>query len=238
MQYTPTEDFESLMDRVDVLSDRVRSLTGEPKHQVKQEVPRELKSRLSALNGQSEKVHWDPELDSEVQSVGEMQAPREPFLPNYQDSRGMQASVTFPTDSQGQDSTCTVSMTTFPRDWLGPPERGLVELRPADDRFSLVCSYRRYRLRLREYRVTPGISRNLGVWQRRISHVMLRNTFTGFRPLALLNFLVSYKKVLDHNEIPEVGGLLLMHNFLQGDALSLFETMMNDAGSDTAGLTA
>ena len=113
-----------------------------------------------------------------------------------------------------------------------------MELRPADDRFSLVCSYRRYRLRLRESRATPGISRNLGVWQRRISHVMQRNTFTGRRPLALLNFLASYKRVLDHNEIPEVGGLLLMHNFLQGDALSLFETMMNDAGSDTAGFTA
>ena len=150
----------------------------------------------------------------------------------------MQASAPFPTDSEAQDSPCTVSMPTFPHDWLGPPERGLVDLRPAYDRFSLVCSYKPYRLRLRESRATPGISRNLGFWQRRISHFMQRNTFARCRPLALLNFLASHKRVLDHNEIPEVGGLLLMHNFLQRDALSLFETMMNDAGSDTAGFTA
>ena len=51
MQYTPADDFKSLMDRVDVLSDRVRSLAGEPKRHVKKAVPRELKTRLSALNG-------------------------------------------------------------------------------------------------------------------------------------------------------------------------------------------
>ena len=110
MQYTPAEDFESLMNRVDVLSDRDRNLTGEPKRQVKQEVPRKLKSRLSAFNGQPEKVRRDPELEIEVQSADETQAPREHF----------------PTDSQGQDSTYMVSMPTFPRDWLGPAERGLV----------------------------------------------------------------------------------------------------------------
>ena len=120
MQYTPAEDFKSLMDRVDVLSDRVRSLTGEPKRHVKQEVPRELKSRLSALNGQSEKVHWDPELDSEVQSAGEMQARASLSSPATRTVVGCRLLAPFPTDSQGQDSTYTVSMPTFPRDWLGP----------------------------------------------------------------------------------------------------------------------
>ena len=237
MAYTPAQEFRSLMDRVDTLSDKVRALSGDTRRHVKREDPRDLLTKSSAHYGQSDKVHWNPELEDEVDSVGDMQA-HEPYLSNCRGSRGTQASEPFPTHNQGEDSTYTVSMPTFPRDWLGPPERGLVELRPADDRFSLVCSYRRYRLRLRESRATPGISRNLGVWQRRIAHVMQRNKFTGRRPLALLNFLASYKRTLDHNEIPEVGGLLLMHNFLEGDALSLFETMMNDAGSDTAGFTA
>ena len=119
--------------------------------------------------------------------------------------------------------------------WMGPYEEGLNELQPADGRFTRVMSYRRYRLLNRTSQRGPDVSRNLGIWVRRLSHVMNRNKFDVPRPVAILNFLSAYKNALDAEYIPEVAGLLMMHNFLELDALTLFEVMMNDAGTDTAG---
>ena len=64
---------------------------------------------------------------------------------------------------------------------------------------------------------------------------MNRNKFSGSKPVSVLNFLASYKTSPDHEFIPEVVGHRVMSNFFEGDALTLYETMSNDAGTESPG---
>eukprot|EP00171_Calliarthron_tuberculosum_P004418 IDg4418t1 len=97
---------------------------------------------------------------------------------------------------------------------------GLRELEPSDPRFSEILSYRRYRLSNQDDHFGPEVSRNIGVWVRRLEHVMGKYTFNGSKPVACLRFLSVFKRQLDNEGIPEAGALRIWPNFLSGEALS------------------
>jgi len=114
---------------------------------------------------------------------------------------------------------------------LGPMEEGLPELTPSDERFERVMSYRRYRLIDANSVLDDTISRNLGIWIRRLKHQMERNIFDGKRPVAILNFFAAFKKALDGERIPEAGALQILPHFLDGSPKDIYEGMMDDANA-------
>jgi len=120
---------------------------------------------------------------------------------------------------------------------LGPMEEGLPEIQPTDERFNQVMSYRRYRLNDVNSVLDTEVSRNLGIWIRRLRHQMERNIFDGKRPVAILNFLASFKKALDGERIPEAGALQILPHFLDGSPKDIYEGMMDDANAGCGGFS-
>ena len=216
-EYARGSEVERLSTRVEALSEQVEELSGRPGRST-------AYSRSTPRTPRRMDPHEDHSGSEEDYAVRDT-APSTTPHPRRQSS---------PTDSM---ATTSVPVFTANR-WLGPPELGLTELTPADDRFTQAVSYRRYRLHNRDSRVSSNLTRNLGTWARRLRHTMDRNRFSGRRPVAILNFLSSYKKALDGEDIPEAGGLLLMSNWLEGEALTTFEAMINDAGVDSVGFAA
>ena len=214
------DDLRKLSDRVDVLSDKVRSFgigrVPQPQTAHTRPAPPAHQPYLHPTRVENDGLS---ERDEQVAAPVDLDPAQ------------------YPSHQTGEDSTVTKSVpATLTSRWLGPHEEGLVELLPADDRFTMALSYRRYRLHNRGSVLNSDVTRNLGKWQRRLSHRMAeRNMFSGTRPVAILNFLAAYKNALDGEFIPEVAGLVLMHHYLYGEALTLFETMMNDAGAESAG---
>ena len=121
------------------------------------------------------------------------------------------------------------------QEYLGPPAHGLLEIVPSDRRFADVLNYRRYRLMDTTAEPNPEITRNYGRWARRIRHRMERCRFDGSKPVAILNFLRTYKQTLDSDRIPEVAALEIMGNFLDHDANTLYCLMMNNSADNLGG---
>ena len=235
--YTRNQEFQELSDRVDALSERLRTMAPSPPPVLKQEAS--ATPRAEAPRGASHAASMPATATprSRHQPLAEPEDDDRASVHREEAYAAPMAKATTPRPSR-DDHVTTSSVTAAPpssSSWMGPYEEGLTELQPADGRFTRVMSYRRYRLLNRASQRGPDVSRNLGIWVRRLSHVMNRNKFDGSRPVAILNFLSAYKNALDAEYIPEVAGLLMMHNFLELDALTLFEVMMNDAGTDTAG---
>lgn len=116
--------------------------------------------------------------------------------------------------------------------WKGPRHPGLIELEPSDPRFRDVLLYRRYRLLQRNVRMGPEVSRNIGIWTRRLEYVMGKHVFSGTNPVACLKFLSVFKTQLDNEGVPEAGALKVWPSFLSGDALDVFNGMTEDGDGE------
>lgn len=114
---------------------------------------------------------------------------------------------------------------------------GLRELEPSDPRFSEMLLYRCYRLFNKDGHFGPEVSRNSGVWVRRIEHVMSKYTFNGAKPVACLRFLSAFKKQLDNEGIHEAGALRIWPNFLSGESLELFKGQSEKCDENLGGFT-
>lgn len=113
-------------------------------------------------------------------------------------------------------------------DGLGPHHSRLCELIPSDMRFQRLVSYRRYRLRNRDQVFGPAVSRNIGIWTRRLQQVMDKHALSGTRPVSCLRLLSAFKKALDDEDIPEGAVLRIWPNFLTHDAYELFNQLTED----------
>ena len=121
------------------------------------------------------------------------------------------------------------------RPWKGPRVEGLKELRPSDPRFTDVLSYRRYRLlNTSSYRGSQ-VQREVGVYSRRMSHVMQKLIFDGRTPIAILRFLSTFKKELDRNGLSEGSAVMLCPKFLDGEALELYDDQFDDSADGLGG---
>lgn len=120
---------------------------------------------------------------------------------------------------------------------MGNSYPGLQESEPSDLRFGKVLSYRRYQLLNRSARMGPQISRNIGVWTRRLEYVMDKHVFNRNKPVACIRFLSVFKTQLDNEGIPEAGALKVWPSFLSGEALDVFNGMTEDGDSELGGFT-
>lgn len=117
---------------------------------------------------------------------------------------------------------------------LGPKQRGLSELQCSDRLFQPIISYRKYRLRITDQVIDDQITANTGLNIRRLDHTMKNRKFSGSEPLRVLNFLNLFKAQCDSNGISEGGALLLLPNFLDGEAYELFMSNQ-DLGEECTG---
>lgn len=116
----------------------------------------------------------------------------------------------------------------------GPKQRGLSELKCSDRLFQPIISYRRYRLRLTDQVIDDMVTGNAGLNHRRLEHTLKNRKFTGSEPLRILSFLSLFKAQCDNNRITEGGALILLPNFLEGEAYELFMSNQ-DMGEDNTG---
>ena len=59
--------------------------------------------------------------------------------------------------------------------------------------------------------------------------------FSRVKPTAILNFLITFKQVLDSDLIPEDAALEVKGNFTDNDASTLYCLMMNENGAEIRG---
>ncbi len=236
-------DLQALTSRVDELSEKLRRVTKQPGR------PGSHPTRTVPPMPEGDELDGDqrPDIDHEDLEEGQHRdmtgvdthVTRSGVPSHLESSRQTYGGYARNSREQGrpspQDATSSVTMSAMPRNNqpLGPAEYGLDEIEPADDRFRQVLSYRRYRLRDTTSVASGTILRNVGIWQRRLDHVMKRHRFDGKRPVSILNFLASFKTALDTNGVPEIAALIIMPNYLDGEAQVLFKTMMDDAGVQT-----
>ena len=106
---------------------------------------------------------------------------------------------------------------------LGPPQYGLEEILPADPDFTAVVSYRRYRLQKMDPDTGPRVSRYVGEYVKLFNPTLNTRKFDGSIPIGVLDFLSCFKRTCDEHGVTEGLALLLLPQFLFGDARSLIE---------------
>lgn len=81
----------------------------------------------------------------------------------------------------------------------------------------------------------PELSRNIGVLTRRMEDVMGKHVFSGKKHIACLRFLSVFKTQLDNEGVPKAGALKMWPSFLSGDALKIFNGMVEDSDEELGG---
>ena len=113
---------------------------------------------------------------------------------------------------------------------LGPPHSRVTAICPADPDFKTVVSYRRYRLNIVNAETGSSVSRHVGDYVKLFKPTMDSREFDGSIPIAVLDFLSSFKRICDEHGVTEGLAVLLLPNFLVGDARALAEENFEIAG--------
>lgn len=120
---------------------------------------------------------------------------------------------------------------------MGPRKSGLRELDPQNPIFKSALSYRRYRLQNtdpdRSYRVKKLMHKR----QKRLRPVKDKYTFDGSNSIAILRFVSVFKSQLDQDHIGEGAALLILPEFLAGDARDAWEASFEISGEMGGGFT-
>jgi hypothetical protein len=109
----------------------------------------------------------------------------------------------------------------------GPPVPGLNEIIPSRSAYRQVLSYRTYRLVNKNQRYEPSVTAKLASYAKRIKH-SLEETFDGNKPIAVLDFLRSFKESADHNQVGEGAATRLMPYFLKGAAKEEYRSYLKE----------
>ena len=107
--------------------------------------------------------------------------------------------------------------------WNGTGKRGLQELRTAHDDFRHTLSYRTYRLQNTDSTQDRDVFANSYRNRRRFEAKMRDSKFEGSKPIEALSFLRMFKTQCDKNAISEGAELLLLPDFLFGDAEQIYQ---------------
>ena len=113
--------------------------------------------------------------------------------------------------------------TANPPSALGPRAAGLVEIQPSEPLFQKAVSYRRYRLIRTNPDISDAVLAKTGDHYKKLKHVLGSSKFDGRDPISVIPFLSAYKKQCDRNNVAEGAALVLLPNFLKGEAKESFE---------------
>ena len=105
---------------------------------------------------------------------------------------------------------------------LGPEEPGLEEIRPLNNAFSRVLSYRLYRLSNRNPDYSYDAAADISERVKRIKNSLHCPLFSGQEPLAVLQFLKNFTTACDETGTSEGIALHLMKHLLQSPARDMF----------------
>ena len=118
---------------------------------------------------------------------------------------------------------------------LGPPHFGLEDIRPANPDSKDVVSYRRYRLDNTNADTGTTVSRYVGHYVRTFQPTLESRKFDGATPIAILDFLSSFKRVCNEHAVSEGLALLILPHFLLDDARKLIEESFELSGEGFGG---
>lgn len=117
---------------------------------------------------------------------------------------------------------------------FGPRQAGLIEIQPSEPTFQKALSYRRYRLIRTNPDISDAVLARTGDLYKKLKHVLGSNKFDGRDPITIIPFLSAYKKQCDRNNVTEGAALVLLPNFLKGEAKESFEANF-ELGEDGTG---
>ena len=115
---------------------------------------------------------------------------------------------------------------------FGPAFPTLQEIVPLNDSFARVLSYRTYRLRNMDQSYNGETAGEISKLARRVRHGMPSGKFNGEDEIAVLCFLKSFKNACNDTDISEGAAFYLLRYFLEGTALSMFESYQNTTYED------
>ena len=121
--------------------------------------------------------------------------------------------------------------------WKGPRKRGLGELRTTHDKFRHALSYRTYRLQNTDSTQHRDVFANSYKQRRRIEAKMRDAKFDESKPIEALSFLRMFKTQCDKNAISEGAALLLLPDFLVGDAEQTYQNELELGDEGVGGIT-
>lgn len=132
-----------------------------------------------------------------------------------------------PSDSSPSDSSSTEGQEGDSR----PPKYpGLREKKTENPAFQDVLSYRTYRLKLRDQRYNEKIAAKMTSNKKKISiHILDEQKFDGKDPISILRFLASFKVACDENRIMEGAATRLVLFFLEGEARTEYQTLLDES---------
>jgi hypothetical protein len=100
--------------------------------------------------------------------------------------------------------------------------KGLTELNPLNENFSRVLSYRSYRLENTSHKYNARVSAKITSLYKKMKHSFGDTLFNGDDPIAVFQFLSSFKTACDHNAVSEGAAFYLFQYFLSGQAKQEF----------------
>ena len=121
--------------------------------------------------------------------------------------------------------------------WKSSRKRGLEELRTAHDDFRHALSYRTYGLQNTDSTQDRDVFANSYKQRRRIEATMRDAKFDGSKPIEALSFLRMFKTQCDKNAISEGAALLLLPDFLVGDAEQIYQNELELGDEGVGGTT-
>jgi hypothetical protein len=130
----------------------------------------------------------------------------------------------FGSDPDSDDDSCTDRV-------LGPAVPGLVELTPSRSAYKKLLSYLAYRLSNLSQRYDTSVAAKLATYAKRLSH-SIEEKFDGSEPIAILDFLKSFKEAADHNCVSEGAAARLLPYFLTGLAREEYRSAMKELPSN------
>ena len=185
-----------------------------------EEIARErddLTVEIRALRGEVKMVLLQMETRDDV-PTGDPKGRRKLIRLGKRDMKGREdseASLNNSDEEQDSDSESETSGEEAVDRIKGPKVPGLEEIVPSRSAYRRLLSYRTYRLANTSQRYDPTVTAKLATYAKRMKH-SLEEKFDGNEPIAVLDFLRSFKETADHNKVSEGAAARLMPYFLKG----------------------
>ena len=189
----------------------------------------DLMMEIRALRGEFKKVLLQREPRDDV-PTGDPKGRRNIIRLGKRDNKGREDPDYSLKDSEEEnfsDSDSESSGDSAADRAQGPPVSGLDEIIPSRSAYRWLLSYRTYRLVNRNQRYDPSVTAKLASYAKRMKH-SLEEKFDGNEPIAVLDFLRSFKESADHNQVGEGAAARLMPYFLKGAAKEEYRSYLKE----------
>jgi len=177
-----------------------------------------VRSSRSAKHPQGKRISRKPtyEETSESPDLGETTATSSSSGSDTDDNRRRRR-------SKRPSRSSASPRSKFQKRRKGPKHPGLSELKPTNELYRQVCSYRSYRLTDTSTRRSSRGTGKVRDYIKRMEIRLAQHHFSGSDPIGVLDFLSRFTREAEIQEMSEAQALLSLPHFLSGFARSQYE---------------